>query len=101
ARYFPQPRRTLLPHALAALYALSIAYASQQPFGGWLEPEPGTPFFLLASWPARWFRYDVLLNVVAYVPLGFFAALLPRRAVPARRIAIGVLLCFALSFGIA
>ena len=98
ARFFHEHRRTLLPHALAALYALSIAYASLQPFGGWLEPEPGTPFFLFAPWPARWLRYDILLNVVTYVPLGLFAALVPRRAVPGRRIAIGVLCGFALSF---
>lgn len=97
-RFQGHGRRTLLPHALAALYALSIAYASLQPFGGWLEPEPGTPFFLFAQWPARWLRYDILLNVIAYVPLGFFAALLPRRMVPARRMAIGVLAGFALSF---
>ena len=97
-RFFCERRRTLLPHALATLYALSIVYASLQPFGAWLEPEPGTPFFLLATWPSRWFRYDILLNVVAYIPLGFFAALLPRRAAPMRRIAIGVLCGFALSF---
>jgi VanZ family protein len=98
ARFFSARRRTLLPHALAALYALSITYASLQPFGGWLEPEPGTPFFLLAPWSARWFRYDILLNIVAYVPLGFFTGLVPRRMVPARRVAIGVLCGFALSF---
>jgi VanZ family protein len=98
ARSDPKPRRTLLPHALAALYALSIVYASLQPFGAWLDPEPGTPFFLLAPWPSRWLRYDVLLNVVAYAPLGFFTALLPRSAAPVRRVAIGVLCGFALSF---
>jgi len=36
-----QRRRTLLPHALAALYALALIYASLQPFGAWLPPEPG------------------------------------------------------------
>jgi VanZ family protein len=97
-RYFTVRPRTLLPHALATLYALSIAYASLQPFGAWLQPEPGTPFFLFAPWPARWLRYDILLNVVAYVPLGFFAALLPHRAVPTRRIAIGMACGLALSF---
>jgi len=91
-------RRTLLPHALAALYALALIYASLQPFGAWLPPEPGTPFFLLAAWPARWFRYDIVLNVVAYVPLGFFAGLLPRRSPPLRRAALAMSCGFALSF---
>ncbi len=97
-RFFTEPRRTLLPHALGALYALSIAYASLQPFGGWLEPEPGTSFFLFTAWPSRWWRYDILLNLVAYVPMGVFAALLPRRAPPMRRVAIAALCGFALSF---
>jgi len=93
-----QRRRTLLPHALAALYALALIYASLQPFGAWLPPEPGTQFFLLAAWPARWFRYDILLNIIAYAPLGFFTALLPRRAPPLRRAALAMSCGFALSF---
>ena len=31
-----------LPHAMAAMYALAIAYASLQPFGQWIAPVPGT-----------------------------------------------------------
>ena len=96
--FSPRDRRTLLPHVLGALYALSLVYASLQPFGVWLEPLPGTPFFLFAGWPSRWFRYDVLLNIVAYVPLGLFAGLLPRRAVPVKRIALGMLTGFVLAF---
>jgi VanZ family protein len=97
----PQPppdRRTLLPHALALLYGLSIAYASLQPFGEWLEPTAGTRFFPFAPWPPRWLRHDFLLNFVAYVPFGFFVALLPRRAAPLARIALGAAAGFALAF---
>jgi len=57
--------RTRLPHALATLYALAIVYASLQPFGDWVEPASGTPFFLFASWPNRWLRYDLLFNVAS------------------------------------
>jgi VanZ family protein len=78
---------TRLPHVLAVLYALAVVYASLQPFGPWLEPPPGTPYFLLAPWPTRVTRYDIALNVIAYAPLGFFVALWPRRAPPWRRIA--------------
>jgi VanZ family protein len=95
--YLDRRRRTLLPHALATLYALALVYASLQPFG-WLPSEPGTPFFLLAAWPARWFRYDILVNVVAYVPLGVFVGLLPRRARPLRRALLAMLCGFLLSF---
>jgi len=92
--------RSLLPHFLAALYGLAIAYASLQPFEPWMAPAPGTPFFLFAPWPPRWVRYDVVTNVVAYVPYGFFVALLPRRQSQGGRlsvaIAAGALLSFAM-----
>jgi VanZ family protein len=81
--------RTRLPHALAALYALAVVYASLGPFGPWMAPPPATRFFLLA-WPARLPpRYDVVLNLLAYLPFGLFLAQWPRRAAPARRIAVG------------
>lgn len=91
------PHRTLLPHALAALYGLAIVYASLQPFGDWIEPASGTPYFLFAGWPNRWPRYDFLLNVVAYVPFGLFVAWLPARASSLSRIALGAILGAALS----
>jgi VanZ family protein len=83
--------RTRLPHVLAAIYALAIVYASLLPFGPWLAPPPGTAYFLLAPWPARVPRYDVVINILSYLPLGFFVALLPRQAPPWRRIATGFL----------
>jgi len=89
--------RTRLPHALAALYAIAIVYASLQPFGDWIEPAPGTPFFLFATWPSRWLRYDFLLNIVAYAPFGFFVAWLPARAPVLSRIALGAVAGGALS----
>lgn len=94
----PAPRsRTRLPHVLAALYGLAIVYASLEPFSPWLPPPPGTPFFLL-SVPPRWIRYDAILNVLAYMPFGFFVALLARGASPGRRIGSGVVIGAAMSF---
>jgi VanZ family protein len=88
--------RTRLPHVLAFLYGLAIVYASLEPFSPWLPPPPGTPFFLFAG--SRWIRYDALVNVVAYVPFGFFVALLARGASPGRRIASGVIVGAAMGF---
>jgi VanZ family protein len=82
------PSRTRLPHVLAVLYALAVAYVSLQPFGPWLAPPPGTSYFLLPPWPTRVTRYDIALNLVAYAPLGLFVGLLPRRARPSRRILV-------------
>jgi len=64
--------RSALPHFMTALYALFIVHASLQPFSGWLPPPSGTPYFLWAPWP-RFNLPDVLINVVAYMPLGLSA----------------------------
>ncbi len=90
--------RSHLPHALATLYALAIAYASLQPLSEWIAPPAGTPFWLVAPWTARWTRFDVAANLLAYLPLGFFAALLPRRTSPPLRIALALASGAALSF---
>ncbi|MEP6996329.1 MAG: VanZ family protein [Betaproteobacteria bacterium] len=73
------PRSSRLPEFLAGLYALLIVYASAEPFSGWTAPLPGTPFFLVAPWPPRFTRFDVVVNVLAYAPFGLFVALSVRR----------------------
>ncbi|HVO89634.1 MAG TPA: VanZ family protein, partial [Casimicrobiaceae bacterium] len=80
------------------LYALAIVYSSLQPFSPWMWPDADVPFFLVAGWPAYWTRGDVLLNIVAYVPLGFFLALLPQQMTPMRRAGLAFALGAALSF---
>ncbi len=82
--------RSLLPHFLAALYGLAIAYASLQPFEPWLARASGSAFFLFAPWPPRWVRYDVLTNVLAYLPFGFFVALAQRRHDPGSRLSLAI-----------
>ena len=75
-----EPRtHSRLPHFLATLYGLAIVYASLQPFANWLAPPPNAVFFLFAPWPPRWVRYDFVTNLVAYLPFGFFVALIPRK----------------------
>ena len=93
----PRPR-TRLPHVLATLYGLAIVFVSLEPFSPWLPPPPGTPFFLFTPTPARWLRYDTLLNVLAYVPFGFFIALLRRGATPAQRVLNAAIIGAAMSF---
>ena len=92
--------RSLLPHFLAVLYGLAIVYASLQPFAPWIAPAPGTPFFLFAPWPTYGTRFDVIANIVAYVPFGFFVALVPRRRRPHGRFVLAVGAGAALSFAI-
>ncbi len=94
-----EPRPSRLPGYLAGLYALLIVYASLEPFGSWMAPVPGTPFFLFAPWPPRFTRFDVAVNVLAYAPLGFCVALSGRRLAIARLAAAtgaGLLLSFVM-----
>jgi VanZ family protein len=92
------PQRTLLPHALAALYGFALAYASLQPFAPWIVPAPGTPFWLFAPWPSRVTRADVIANVIAYFPFGFFVASMPRSSTFASRALLGLGAGACLSF---
>ena len=94
----PDRRPTLLPQYFAVLYGLMIVYASLEPFSGWMAPPPGTPFFLFAPWPPRFARADIVINIVAYVPFGFFVGLVGRERPPVARFAIGTLAAALLSF---
>jgi VanZ family protein len=94
----PTAARSHLPHFLALLYGLAIVYASLQPFANWMAPLPGTPFFLSAPWPPHWTRFDVIANVTAYLPFGFFLALAPHRRPPLARLAAAVGIGAAVSF---
>lgn len=91
-------RKSRLPHVLAILYAAAIAYASLQPFGDWMQPLDDTPFWALAPWPVHGTRFDLIANVLAYVPLGFFVALVPRRATAIGAMVFALLAGATLSF---
>jgi VanZ family protein len=93
-----RPHSTQLPQYFAALYGLMIVYASLEPFSGWMASLPGTPFFLFASWPPRYTRFDVVINVIAYTPFGFFVALIGARRAALARLAAGAVAGALLTF---
>jgi VanZ family protein len=93
-----RPHPTQLPQYFAVLYGVMIVYASLEPFSGWMAPLPGTPFFLFESWPARYTRFDIAINVVAYIPFGLFVALTGRSTPSAARFAIATAVSALLSF---
>ncbi len=55
---------------VALAYTLVIVYASLQPFTGWRMPPDEVLGFLGAPWPRYVTAGDVMLNVIAYLPLG-------------------------------
>ncbi len=66
---------------LAAMYALTIIYASLYPFGEWRDQGNELWAFLLAPWPKYWTGFDVGINILGYAPFGaLLAVALLRRA---------------------
>jgi VanZ family protein len=64
--------------SLAGLYAALVVYASLYPFSGWRWAVRPTLDFLSLPWPAYWTPFDLIANLLGYVPLGvlLFGALL-------------------------
>jgi VanZ family protein len=92
------PRASQLPRYFAVLYAMMIVYASLEPFSSWMAPPPGTPFFLFAPLPTRFTRFDIVINVVAYMPFGFFLGLTGRHRSDLRRLVEATIIAALLSF---
>ncbi|MEO7055493.1 MAG: VanZ family protein [Caldimonas sp.] len=56
---------------LAWLYSALIVYASLYPFTGWRLPRVGPFDFLLLGWPRWWTTFDLVSNLLGYMPVGF------------------------------
>lgn len=66
-----RPAPSHLSLTLAAAYTLLVVYASLHPFSGWRDTGVDPFAFLLGAWPRHWTGFDLFVNVIAYVPLGF------------------------------
>ena len=77
---------TRLPCYLALAYAGLIVYASLYPFSNWRDVGLPVLSFLDAAWPRYWTVFDLTVNVLVYLPLGFLLTLALRR-LPARWLA--------------
>ena len=55
---------------LAWLYAALIAYASLYPFVPWKVPGVSPFAFLMLPWPRYWTAFDLLANLLGYIPFG-------------------------------
>ena len=86
------------PHTPLALYlslgyALLIVYASLYPLTGWRDSGAAPLDFLFAGWPRYTTTFDLVSNLLAYMPLGFFLTAALRRwfaAMPAAAMAVAL-----------
>lgn len=74
-----QARESRLAWYLAGAYLLVIVYASLSPFSGWATPGIPALTYLGEPWPQRWHRFDLLVNCLAYLPLGLLLTLAAMR----------------------
>lgn len=84
---------------LALVYVGLVVYASLYPFEGWRDQGLVPWLYLWAPWPQYWTWFDLGINVLGYIPLGFLIAVSGLRSgrvrAPAGR---AWLLALALSF---
>jgi VanZ family protein len=89
-------------HLLLALgYTLLICYATLYPFKGWTEPSRGFRGALFLAFPDHLSRSDLVVNLLAYLPLGFFwQRLRPRGRQPMTVSLQALAVGFCLSYGL-
>jgi VanZ family protein len=91
--------RTHLTLYLTGGYLLLIIYASLYPLAGWHDSGGDALAFLGAAWPRYTTGFDLVINVLAYLPFGFFCtAALRHRLAPFSAWLAVVLLGASLSF---
>ena len=93
-----EPDLSSLAGKLAACYALLVVYASLNPFTGWRWPAASPFAFLWAPLPRYIGRADLVINVLAYIPLGMLCtAVALRRCGPRLATFLGFLAAALLS----
>lgn len=65
------PHSVRLAWILALAYLLVVVHASLQPYSGWRMPPDEILRFLVAPWPRYITLGDIIVNLAAYIPLGF------------------------------
>ncbi len=77
--------RHSLAWPLVGVWLLLIVYASLYPFSDWRDPGVPCWVFVTAPLPHYWTWFDLIANVLGYMPLGFLLVLGWRTAIPSSR----------------
>lgn len=94
----PSPRSRLALYSALA-YTLLAIYASLYPFSGWRDTGAPLDEFLYGAWPRYWTVFDLILNVLAYLPLGFIWVPALRHRLPtAAAVLLAIVIGGSLSF---
>ena len=84
---------------LALIYVGLICYASLYPFSDWRYQGVVPWAYLSSPWPKYWTGFDITINLLGYLPLGFLLALSALRTGRGRfAVALATLLAGVLSF---
>ncbi len=85
---------------LALLFGALIVYASLYPFSGWRVPGVPLLAFVVAPWSHWWTWFDLVANLIGYMPLGalVFGALVRTGTPPPRAVLPALLVGAGLSF---
>src|SRR5665213_991184 len=75
-----QRRASPLARVAAGVYLALLIDASLYPFSGWRDKGIASFDYLWAPWPAHALEFDIVVNVLGYLPLGVLGvfALYPR-----------------------
>lgn len=65
----------LLARYLALAWLALLVYGSLHPFSGWRDSGVSPFAFLEGGWPRYWTLFDLTVNVLVYLPLGFLLTL--------------------------
>ena len=70
-----EPRGSAVSRAALLAYLLLIVYASWYPFSGWRGSGLSPTTWMVAAMPQYWTKFDAIVNVIGYIPLGMMLVL--------------------------
>jgi hypothetical protein len=76
----PSSRPSRLPHAALVTYTIALIVGTLYPMSGWRSSGLPVFGFLLDPWPRWWTWFDIVFNIVVYLPGGLLLAMVLRES---------------------